>query len=78
MNQLRSFLKTDLLTISYELFVEDTNNVITELENFLGVSSHIPIPSVKKESLYKWKKQLTQDEINQIEEVVGFPPNTPA
>ena len=76
MNQLRSSLKEDLLAISYESFAQNTDHVIHELEKFLGVNKPIPVPTVKTESLHKWKEQLKGDEIEQIKAVVGFPPDT--
>lgn len=75
MNDLKNVLAHDLFVISYERFAEDTEETLRDLQNFLGLQNPIPIPVVKKESLVKWKSQLTQEELRNIESVVGFSPD---
>lgn len=74
--QLQSILDTSLLAISYETFAEDTREVIHELQRFLGLRQPIPLPKVKTDSLYKWERQLTDAQIDQVQEAVGFPPES--
>lgn len=74
LRQLESSLGDDLLTISYESFANNPHRVIRQLERFIGVTSPIPVPTVRTESLNKWRSQLTTDEVQQIQAVVGFPP----
>lgn len=77
MNALRKSLGSDLLVISYEEFAANTGAVLQDIDQFLGLKHKTPLPEVKRESLDKWKNQLSQDDIRQIEEIVGFPPDTP-
>ena len=69
-------LGNDLLVISYESFVHNTENTIHELKNFLGLQKPIPIPDVRTGSLDKWKSQLSDGELLQIQNIVGFSPAT--
>jgi hypothetical protein len=62
--------------ISYESFAYNTEKIIRELQMFLGLHSPIPVPDVKIDSLQKWKKQLSNEEVKQIQDIVGFPPDT--
>jgi len=77
MNALRQSLGKDLFVIAYEEFATNTRAVLHDIEHFLTVSHATPIPEVKQESLDKWKKQLSDDDIRHIENIVGFPPDTP-
>lgn len=76
MNELRSILGEDLLVISYESFAHNTETELHALQKFLGLHNPIPIPDVKTESLQKWKKQLSAEEIKQIQNIVGFSPDS--
>lgn len=76
MNELRNILKDDLLVIYYESFAHNTEKIIYELQQFLGLHSPILIPDVKTDSLEKWKGQLSKEEVKQIQDMVGFPPDT--
>ncbi|NER80821.1 MAG: sulfotransferase [Leptolyngbya sp. SIO1D8] len=73
--ELLNVLGDDLLVISYESFAHNTEQTIHELQQFLGLQQPIPIPDVKTESLDKWKTQLSDKEVRQIEKVVGFAPD---
>ncbi len=68
MNELRSILGDSLKVISYE-------KLILELQQFLDLRHLIPIPIVKKESLVRWRKQLSNDEVSQISDIVGCLPH---
>ena len=74
MEELMKFLGDRLFVISYESFATETRRVIEQLSAFLDCNSRIPEPVVKTESLQKWKSQLTNEEIQQIERIVGFSP----
>jgi hypothetical protein len=64
------------MVISYESFAQNTEKVICELQQFLGLHSPIPVPNVRSDSLGKWKDQLSDEQVNQIQSIVGFPPDT--
>jgi hypothetical protein len=76
MDELAHTLGDDLLVISYELFAQKTEKVIDKLQQFLGLHTPIPVPFVKTDSLQKWKRQLSEEEIDQIQNIVGFSPDT--
>jgi len=75
MNKLVKDLGGDLLVISYESFVHNPEKVIHTLQHFINLHRAIPVPDVKINSLNKWKRQLSNEEIQQIQNVVGFPPD---
>lgn len=75
MNELKNILGNDLFTISYEDFAHNTEKVIHDLQDFLGFNQPIPVPEVKIDSLHKWREQLSNQEISQIQDIVGFPPD---
>ncbi len=75
MTELKGVLGNSLMVISYEEFAHNTKGIIFELQQFLGLLNPIPLPIVKIESLEKWKKQLSSDEILQISDIVGFFPD---
>jgi hypothetical protein len=76
MNELRNILGGDLLVISYESFAHNTEKIVHELQRFLGLHKPIPIPDVRTDSLDKWKSQLSNEEIIQIQNIVGFAHDT--
>jgi hypothetical protein len=75
MNQLSKTLGRDLMVISYETFAHQTKQTVEQLQKFLGLQTPIPIPDVKTDSLQKWTSDLSFDDVKQIENVVGFPPD---
>lgn len=76
MNELRTILGDDLLVISYESFSLNTEDTVHNLQQFLGLRHSIPVPIVKTDSLQKWKTQLSDEQIKQIQEVVSIPSET--
>ena len=76
MKELRKSLGDYLFVISYESFAHDTEQAINELKQFLGLHETIPVPEVKIESLSKWKNQLSDAEVDNIQNIVGFPPES--
>lgn len=75
MSQLVKENKYNLHVVSYEKLINQTEKEIKKIEEFLGLTTNIPIPEVKKGSLNKWTDELSGDEINQIKEVVGNSPD---
>lgn len=76
MNELKSALKNDLLVISYELFAHNPVDTVRSLKTFLKLHEPIPVPEVKIESLGKWKAQLSDAELIDIQNIVGFSPKS--
>lgn len=74
MNELKSALGDALLLITYESFTQNTEHTIHGLKQFLGLHQALPIPEVKTESLNKWKSQLSDAELVDIQDIVGFSP----
>ena len=74
MRELKSILGDALFLISYEKFARETEGVIQDIRKFLNLKKPVPVPSVKVESLSKWKQQLSDEEILQIQTIVGSPP----
>jgi hypothetical protein len=74
--ELKSILEEDLFLISHESFAHNTEQVIQELQQFLGLHYPIPLPNVKIESLDKWKIDLSDQELMHIQNIVGFSPDT--
>lgn len=72
--ELRTKLGKDLMTIQYEVFAHNPVETITELQQFLGLETPIPVPEVKSESLDKWKLTLTEQDIADIHQVTGVLP----
>jgi hypothetical protein len=75
MNELRSTLGDALKVISYEVFAYNTEETLEHLQHFLGLQKPIPVPDVKIASLTAWKTHLSEEEVQQIQDVVGFPPD---
>jgi hypothetical protein len=76
MQELRSLLGPSLHIIAYESFAANTEHETVALQRFLGLAHPVPVPSVKYESLDKWKVQLTPEEVRQISDTVGRTPET--
>ena len=75
-NELKDILEDDLFVISYELFARDPTDTIHKLKQYLGLHEPVRVPEVKIESLSKWKKQLSDADIHDIQNVVGFSPES--
>ncbi|MGH9585547.1 MAG: hypothetical protein ACRD3F_01235, partial [Acidobacteriaceae bacterium] len=76
MSCLKLRLRGKIMVIQYESLFYDTAVILRNLEGFLNLSSAIPDPEIKISSLDKWKEQLTEVEIQQIESIVGFSPQS--
>lgn len=75
MNKLRKFLQGSLMVINYESLACNTEMEICRLQKFLGLTEPISTPEVKIESLDKWKNLLSENQIIQISDIVGFAPD---
>ncbi|MFC0525313.1 sulfotransferase [Pontibacillus salicampi] len=75
MDQIQKEEKYKLHVVKYEDLITDTNNEVRKIKEFLEIKEDMSIPNVKKESLNKWKEQLTKEEINQVYEIVGIGPD---
>lgn len=67
MEVLEKTLGHDLLVIEYEKLVCCTREVLGQLQRFLQLSSPIPLPEVKPESVDRWRTQLNKRELEQIQ-----------
>jgi hypothetical protein len=70
LRELRGSLGDRLLLLSYERLIEDTQHCLEALQAFLGLPGEFPVPEVRRESLDKWKNQLTESEIQEIDAVL--------
>lgn len=75
MIELKDILGNDLFVMRYEYFAEHTEDTIQQLKCFLGLHEPIPVPEVKRDSMNKWRSQLSDEEISQIQSIVGFSPD---
>lgn len=75
MSELTEVLGDALMVISYEMFARNPAQSVADLQEFLKLSTPIPVPDVRQDSLDKWKEQLSAEEIEQIHNVVGFAPD---
>ena len=64
-----------LCIVSYEDFISNTKQVMFNLDSFLFLTKPLNQPIVKHDCIAKWKTQLTDQEIMEIQEIVGFPPS---
>lgn len=74
MLELKEILGLALKVIQYEEFAHNTQPMIAELQDFLGLEHPIPVPDVKLASLDKWKTQLSTEDIAKIKEIIGVAP----
>jgi hypothetical protein len=76
MKELANALGDSLMVVSYESFAMNTEKSLHKLQQFLGLQRPIPVPDVKSDTLGKWKDQLSDEHVKQIESIVGFPPDS--
>jgi hypothetical protein len=74
MERVKNALGSRIKVFRYEDVIKQTSEHLRELEQFLQLRSPIPFPTVKEESRYKWKAQLSAEQKTEIAEVVGFGP----
>ncbi len=71
MAEMGGLLGDRLLRIQYEDLFENTDEALARLADFVGLGTPIPRPEIRRESLFKWKEQLTDEQIGQVEAVTG-------
>ena len=71
MKYLRSALGARLYVTCYEKNILDTEKQMLDLGEFLQLKSPLPMPKVKKESLERYKSELSLETIDEISSVVG-------
>lgn len=64
MTKLERILGSKLFVIDYDNLVINNVSVLHKLTKFLGLSSPLVCKEIRNESLWKWKKNLTQKEID--------------
>jgi hypothetical protein len=60
-----------MMVIKYEDFVLSPKKIASQLAEFAGLESPIPLPEVKLDSVDKWRKQLTVGDIQDIRSLTG-------
>lgn len=73
MVRLTAALGSRLYVVEYEALVREPEDQLSHLADFLGFSSPIPSPEVKRESLSRWQEELGRADREAIEAVVGVP-----
>jgi hypothetical protein len=74
MRELQQRLGDRIWVGSYEELLTDTRSQIDDLERFLGLEQPIPDPELRRESLDKWRTQLSEQDIEAVASVVGAAP----
>jgi hypothetical protein len=74
MDHLRRALGPALMFLRYEEFAAEPDRAVDKLRGFLGLEAPVPVPNVNVDSLSKWRHQLSDEQLSDIEAVVGFPP----
>jgi hypothetical protein len=70
MIRLKSVLGPKLFIIRYENLINKNHMFLLKLQEFLGLSSSLICDKIKRESLYKWKKNLNCTEVDCIHRLV--------
>lgn len=71
MEYLRSALGARLYVVCYEKLILDPEERVRHLGEFLQLKSPLPMPKVKKESLERYKSELSPEMMDEIASVVG-------
>ena len=74
MGVLERVLGERLMVVQYEQLMTETRPLLDELAAFLSLTSPLPMPEIREASLDKWKDQLTEAEVEQIQRVVEAAP----
>lgn len=75
LDNLQRILGSKLYTVQYERLVGSPIEEVERLQRFLELRQPFPSPDVRRAPLSKWKSQLSQTQIEIIEEVTGVTPN---
>lgn len=73
MGRLEAALGGRLHVVEYERLAREPEAELSRLADFLGLSSPLPSPEVKRDSLTRWREELGEAEREAIEAVVGAP-----
>lgn len=68
--ELEKKYSNNFLLIDYENLYDSTENEIDRIHSFLELKEKLPFPEIKKDSKFKWKSKLTQEQINNINETL--------
>jgi hypothetical protein len=74
--ELTGSLGDRFLLVRYEDLAADPAAELARIQGFLGLDTPFQTPSIKHESLAKWRSQLEPADIDAIRTVVGFEPPT--
>jgi hypothetical protein len=72
--ELEKKFERSFMYISYEDMAQSQSDTLLRLEKFLELNTPIDAPEIKTESLDKWKKYLTDNDVASIHAVTGIPP----
>lgn len=71
LDELQPRLGSGLLQIKYEDLHERTDEVLERLRGFLGLERPIPAPTIRRESKEKWRSELTERDIADIDDALA-------
>jgi hypothetical protein len=71
LDELEGVLGERMIRLRYDDLQLRTAEELARLQRFLRLQAPIPFPAIKKESLERWKSELSPEQIAAIEEVVG-------
>ncbi|MEQ8924215.1 MAG: sulfotransferase [Fulvivirga sp.] len=70
MNKLKENLGVSIKVIAFEELASKTPVVVNELQEFLGLQNPLKAPEVQSDSVEKWKRQLSDLHVSQIDSVI--------
>ncbi|WP_163267684.1 sulfotransferase family protein [Chelativorans alearense] len=71
LDELEGVLGDRMIRMRYHELQTETTRELVRLQEFLKLDEPIPQPEVKSESLDRWKKDLSEEQIAEIRAVVG-------
>lgn len=74
MGELPAVLGEGFLLVQYEEFAANTDVELERIQRFLRLRRPFPRPEIRTESLTKWRKHLSDADVDAIRGVVGFDP----
>ncbi len=57
--------------VNYEKLITDHKTQLPKLKKVIGLSRNIPSPTIRKESLDKWKNELSDEDIKDIDNILN-------
>ncbi len=73
LGDLKPVLGGRLLHIQYEDFASSPDSTIEQLNNFLALDTPLQVPTVKTDSLTKWREELSDSQISEIQATTNQP-----